>query len=417
VRILFLSHYFPPEVNAPASRTWEHCREWTRLGAAVEVITCVPNHPQGRAYPGYRNRLWQRETLEGVELLRVWTCLSPNEGFLRRSLNYLSYMFSAVIAALFVPRPDVVISTSPQFFNGLAGYFVSRLRGVPWILEIRDLWPESIVTVGAIRNRALIGMLRRLELFAYRKADRIVVVTDAFAAHIGRLGIERDRIDVIKNGVKLAFFKSRPAEVESLKAELGIEGRFVVSYFGTHGMAHKLETVLEAAECLREDKGIAFLLAGDGAERRRLVETRRRLRLGNVIMLEQQPKERMPALWDLSDVTIVLLRKSPLFRTVIPSKIFEAMAMEKPILLGVEGESRTIIEAAEAGLPFEPESAEQLAQCIIVLRDSPVLRKLMGQAGRAYVSAHHDRTVLAARFLAIARRAGGVSSASQTEAA
>lgn len=184
MHILFLSHYFPPEVNAPASRTFEHCRQWVRDGHRVTVVTCAPNHPRGNVYPGYRNALYAREEKEGVTVIRVWTYITANEGFLKRTLNYVSYLVAATLAAPFLPKVDVIISTSPQFFNGLAGYVVSRVKRTPWVLEIRDLWPESILAVGAIRNRTVIRALEWLELFAYRKADRIVPVTDAFQRYI-----------------------------------------------------------------------------------------------------------------------------------------------------------------------------------------------------------------------------------------
>ncbi|MGD8885862.1 MAG: glycosyltransferase family 4 protein, partial [Gammaproteobacteria bacterium] len=180
MHIVFLSHYFPPEVNAPATRTYEHCKEWIRNGHQVTVVTCVPNHPRGKIYPGYKNRLYQVEEKDGIKVVRLWTYVTANEGFLKRTLNYISYKISAILATPFIGKADVVVSTSPQFFNGLAGYVVSRLKGAPWILEIRDLWPESILTVGAINNKHVIRFLEWLEMFAYRKADRIVPVTNAF---------------------------------------------------------------------------------------------------------------------------------------------------------------------------------------------------------------------------------------------
>ena len=207
MRILFLSHYFPPEVNAPASRTFEHCREWVRQGHEVTVVTCAPNHPRGVVYDGYRNRLWQREERDGIRVVRLWTYLAANEGFAKRTLNYVSYMISALLAAPWLPRADVVVTSSPQFFNGLAGYFVSRLKRAPWALEIRDLWPESILSVGAIKNARIIGALEWLARFAYRKADVIVPVTDAFKRYMVERGVPAEKIHVIKNGVDLDFYR------------------------------------------------------------------------------------------------------------------------------------------------------------------------------------------------------------------
>jgi glycosyltransferase involved in cell wall biosynthesis len=397
MRILFLTHYFPPEVNAPASRTFEHGREWVKAGHQVTVVTCAPNHPSGRLYPGYRNRLWRSEELGGIRVIRLWTYLAANEGFVRRTLNYVSYLLAAVLATPFLPRADVVVSTSPQFFCGLAGYAVSRLKRAPWVLEIRDLWPETILAVGAIRNRRLIRLLEGVEGWAYRKADRVVALTDAFRRHIEARGAEPARIRVIKNGVDLTRFHS-PTKDPALLRELGLAGKFVAAYFGTHGMAHRLETVLEAARLLKDDPRIVFLLVGDGAERARLVELRERMGLANVIMLGQQPKERMPALWGACDVSLVLLRKTPLFETVIPSKIFEAMAMERPIVLGVGGECRRLIEEAGCGQAIEPENAAELAEAVRRFADHPDLARRMGQRGRQVVAEVYDRTKLAAAF-------------------
>lgn len=397
MHILFLSHYFPPEVNAPASRTFEHCRQWVQDGHRVTVVTCAPNHPRGKIYPGYRNTLYAREEKDGITIIRVWTYVTANEGFLKRTLNYVSYMGATIVAAPFLQKADVVISTSPQFFNGLAGYAVSRMKRTPWVLEIRDLWPESILAVGAITNRTIIRILEWLELFAYRKADRIVPVTDAFQRYIEGKGITGSKITVIKNGADLSLYKPITGK-NPLARSLGLEGKFVASYFGTHGMAHHLETILYAAQRLHGYPEIVFLLAGDGAERQRLLALCGNLKLTNVVMLEQQSKEQMPWLWALSAVSLILLRKSDLFNSVIPSKLFESMAMEKPIILGVEGESAEIVRAAEAGFCIEPENAEALANRLLELYADRALADRLGVNGRVHVIKHFDRIKLAQRF-------------------
>lgn len=396
MKILFLSHYFPPEVNAPATRTFEHCREWVRLGHEVTVVTCAPNHPRGRLYPGYRNRLIQRATVDGIQVIRIWTYLTPNEGFVRRTLNYLSYMFAVVLALPWLPRPDVVVSTSPQFFNGLAGYAVSRGKRVPWVLEIRDLWPESILAVGAIKNRLLIRFLEWLEAFAYRKADRIIPVTDAFERYMVERSVDPRKIRVIKNGVDLRFFD--PA-VEGLKlaAKLGLSDKFVAAYIGTHGMAHHLETILEAA-ALVQNPNIVFLLVGDGAERQRLLTLRDEMGLKNVLMLEQLPKATMPALLSITGTSLVLLKDMDLFRAVIPSKIFESMAMGVPIVLGVAGEARAIVDEAGAGLCIAPEQADELAAAVTRLYEDPALARQLGTQGRRHVEERFNRDRLARYF-------------------
>jgi glycosyltransferase involved in cell wall biosynthesis len=394
---MFLTHYFPPEVNAPASRTFEHCRVWVKAGHEVTVVTCAPNHPMGRLYPGYRNRLWQEETLDGIRVIRLWVYIAANEGFVPRILNYLSYLLAVTVAVPRLPAADVVVSTSPQFFCGLAGYLVSRAKRAPWVLEIRDLWPESIVAVGALQSPFVLRMLERIEAFAYARATRIVSVTRSFCTHIEAQGAAPEKIRVITNGVNLEVYQN-PRRDPGLARQLGLEGRFVAAYFGTIGLAHHLETALEAAALLEDEPEIALLIVGDGAERARLQALARERRLTNLSILDQQPKERMPTLWGLADVSLVLLKDSPLFRTVIPSKIFEAMAMERPIVLGVDGESREIVEAAACGIPIPPEDPVALAQAIRRLASDPALTRRLGANGRRAVAAEYDRTELARRF-------------------
>jgi len=416
MRIVFFSHYYPPEVNAPASRTSEHARIWARAGHDVVVITCAPNHPGGKLYPGYANRLRQTETIDGVRILRVWTFLAPNEGFARRILNYVSYSASATLAMIGLDRPDVVVSTSPQFFCGLTGLVAQTIWRRPWVLEIRDLWPESIVTVGAMRKGLVVRLLERIEALAYRRADRIVSVTDSFVAHIVARGGTKEKISVIKNGADLELF-TRCEDEQGFKRRYGLGGRFVAAYVGTHGMAHGLDTVLEAAQLLREDSRIVFLLVGDGAERQRLDRRKQEMGLGNVILLGQQPKDAMPGIWAATDVSMILLRRSDLFKTVLPSKMFEAMAMGRPIVLGVEGEARVLLDEAGAGLGVTPQSAEELAAAVTRLADDQALRARLGACGAAFVREHYDRSRLAMRYLDLLADAAAPATAPKSRGA
>lgn len=410
MRILFFSHYFPPEVNAPATRTYEHCVRWARAGHDVTVVSCVPNCPDGVVYPGYRNRLRsQVEQLDGIRVVRVWSYLAPNAGTFRRIVNYLSFMLSATLAALRLPRPDVVVATSPQFFCGWAGVFASRLKRVPLVLEIRDIWPESIAAVGAIRNRWVLRLLERAERRMYRSAAHLVTVGQGYRDNIlGKVDL-RARVSVITNGVDLRRFAPRAPDPRFLHI-WDLEERFVCSYVGTIGMAHGLEVVLGAADLLKQRgrRDVCFVLVGDGAARRRLQDATRQAGLEDMVLfVGQQPKDEIPPVLASSNVCLIHLKKCPLFATVMPSKMFEVMAMGRPIIMGVDGEARHVVAEAGAGLTMEPDSAESLVRAVETLAGSPRLADRLGRAGRGYVARRYDRDALAAEFLQLLERLTG----------
>ena len=366
MHILFLTDNFPPEVNAPASRTHEHTRLWAQAGHRVTVITCAPNFPKGRVFDGYRNALWQSEWIDGVRVIRVWTYITANEGFARRVLDYLSFMAAASIAALFVRGVDVVVGTSPQFFTACAAWFVGAVRRRPFVFELRDIWPESIKAVGAMKESRVLRWLERLELFLYRKAALVVTVTHSFRASLMRRGIDAAKIIVVTNGVDISQFSPRPKDT-ALVRELGLEGKYVAGYVGTHGMAHALGTLLAGADRLRRsddpDK-VRILLLGDGARKAALVEEARKLGLDNVLFVDSVPKHEVARYWSLLDVSIIHLRRTELFSTVIPSKLFECMGMGIPVLHGVAGESADIVEREGVGLFFEPENPDALVTAL-----------------------------------------------------
>ncbi len=404
MHILFLTDNFPPEVNAPASRTFEHCREWVKAGHRVTVITCAPNFPKGKVFDGYRNRLWQHERMEGIEVIRVWSYITANEGFARRVLDYLSFMLSAILAGPWVRGVDVIVGTSPQFFTACAAYVVSRLKGVPYVFELRDLWPESIKAVGAMKDSRLIRMLERLEMFLYRKSAAVVSVTESFKRVLVRRGIDGSKIHVVTNGVDISQFKPRAKDAE-LTRRLGLEGKFVAGYIGTHGMAHALETLLEAADRLR-GKDFAFIFLGDGARKQALKELAEQRQLDNVVFIDSVPKSDVARYWSLLDVSIIHLRKTELFTTVIPSKLFECMGMGIPVLHGVEGESADIVRDQGVGVPFQPENVDELCESLNRLRADA--RELAAFRGNCLAAAgRFDRRFLAARMLDVLMAVGG----------
>ena len=391
MRILFISDNFPPEVNAPASRTYEHCREWVKKGAEVTIITCAPNFPQGEVYKGYKNKLIHREEVEGIKVIRVWSYITSNSGFIRRTLDYVSFAVMAFLVGLFI-KTDKIIGTSPQFFAALSAYVLASVKRKRWIMEVRDLWPESIKAVGAMQAGKTFDLLEKLELRLYRNAEKVIVVTDAFKANMVNRGIAKEKIHVVKNGVDTEKYISR-GKAASLKKELDLEGKFIVSYLGTHGMAHKLDFILHAAKNLKDNQ-VHFLLVGDGAEKEKLLQLKEELGLNNVSMLPPVSKEEIVDYIDLSDVALVNLKKSDTFKTVLPSKIFENAAMRKPILIGVDGEARALVEKYGAGLFYEPENEAAFLDATLKLAgDQDTYQKL--QEGCETLAKDFNRRILA----------------------
>jgi len=402
MHILFLTDNFPPEVNAPASRTFEHCREWVKAGHQVTVITGAPNFPKGKIFDGYRNRLWQQETMSGIRVIRVWTYITANEGFAKRTLDYLSYMVTGFLAGLFVRRVDVVVGTSPQFFTVCAAYMTGLFKRVPWVFELRDIWPESIRVVGAMKQSKVLNLLEKVELFLYRKASAIVSVTHAFRTSLMRRGVNGDKIHVVTNGVDTSRFSPRNKDAELLRQH-SLQGKFVAGYIGTHGLAHALDTLLDAAKTLKtapDGDRFRIILLGDGANKTALRQRAQTEGLDNIIFVDSVSKDQVVRYWSLLDASIIHLKKDELFTTVIPSKLFECMGMAIPILHGVQGESAAIVEREGVGLLFEPENPEALVKGLRCLADDPELLdrfKANGPVG----AQRYDRSALALKMLDI----------------
>ena len=400
MHILFLTDNFPPEVNAPASRTFEHCCEWVKAGHRVTVITCAPNFPKGRVFDGYRNRLWASEEIEGIRVIRVWSYITANEGSLKRILDYQSFMVTATLATLFVRGVDVILGTSPQFFTVCSAFVVSRLKRIPFVFELRDLWPASIRAVEALQDSTALRALERLELFLYRKAARIVSVTHSIKKDLVTRGVDGDKITVISNGVDLSRFKPMPKDLD-LVNELGLKGKFVAGYVGTHGLAHHLETVLNAAEMVRglpDGAGFHFILLGDGARKKALKEEAVRRGLDNITFVDSVQKNQVTRYWSLLDVSIIHLKKTELFTTVVPSKLFECMGMGLPVLHGVAGESAEIVRDDGVGIVFESENATELVEHLQFLqRDCSSYEGYRAHCMEA--AKKYDRTVLARKML------------------
>lgn len=396
MKILFLTDNFYPEVNAPASRTYEHAREWVKSGHEVTVITCVPNFPKGKVFDGYKNKLWQKEAIDGIEVIRVWSYIAANKGFVRRTLDFISFSVTSFLAGLFV-KVDVIVATSPQFFTALSGRTLSFWKRVPWIMEVRDLWPESIKTVGAMKDNLFIRYFEWEEMRCYRSAKTIVVVTDSFKRTLTARGIDEAKIKVVKNGVDKEMFKPVPKD-EALIGELGLEGKKIIGYIGTHGMAHKLDFILDCARNMQGRNDFHFLFIGAGAEREALLAKKEREGISNVTMLDSVPKDQVVRYISILDLSLINLRKTELFKTVIPSKMFENAGMQIPIIMGVQGEAQEMLEEYGAGLCFEPENEEDFNAKLQQLLSDPDLYERC-RTGGAEMSRDYDRKALADKML------------------
>ncbi len=345
-----------------------------------------------------------RENKDGINVIRTYIYAAPNKGFFRRIISYLSFMFSSIIQGLFrIGCQDVIIASSPQFFVGIAGWVISKIKRIPFIFEVRDLWPESIVQLGQLKNKVVIRLLERIEIMLYHQAAKIILVTDSSVDILVERGVPKSKIAVIKNGVDLKLFASNESPLET-KRRMGYPDKFIISYIGTHGLSHSINTTLDAAAKLQtEYPDILFLLVGEGAEKENLKRKVVQEKIKNVIFVDQISKNQLPDYYNMSDIVLVTLRKLPLFRHVIPSKIFEIMAMKKTILLAVDGEVRDIIESAKAGLFCPPEDADALRHAIIRLYQDRNSLMEYGENGRKYVERYFNREQLAEQYLEIVK--------------
>lgn len=400
MKILFLTENFPPETNAAATRVFERAVYWAKWGHEVTVLTSAPNFPEGKLFPGWKNKWRQVEMMDGIRVVRVKTYISANQGFARRTLDFVSFMITAYGAGLFEKRPDVVVSTSPQFFAAIGGWALAATRRLPFVFELGDLWPRSITAVGAMQDSPVIRMLERIELFLYRRSAAVVALTQAFKADLVRRDIPPEKIAVVINGVDLPRYAPRERDGD-LAAAWGLQDKFVLGYVGTHGMAHGLINVLDAAERLKDDDRIRFLFVGAGAERQMLMDEAARRGLSNVVFQGMQPKDMMPRIWSLCHVALVHLKNDPAFAEVIPSKIFEAMGMGLPVLLvAPEGEASRIVQSDGCGLWVQAADPDALAESARRLAEDESLRRDLARTSLDSAPSH-SRERQAERFISV----------------
>ena len=399
------SHYFTPEIGAPSSRVYDLSQQWFLMNHQVQVVTCFPNHPIGELYKGYTRARYMYEKLSNLDVHRHWTYITPNKGFFRKTLGHVSYLPSAILFSnRHVGNLDITIGTSPTFFAAMAAAWTASRCKIPFIMEVRDLWPAIFVELGVLRNPLLIGWLERLELALYRHAARVVTVTEAFRKNLVARGVPEKKVITIHNGADVEFWVPMDPSL-SLQRELGLEECFVVLYIGAHGISHALSSILRSADRLKDRPNIQFLFVGEGAEKENLIQESRKIGLNNVHFLDPVDREKVKEFYALSDVCLVPLKDIPLFDTFIPSKLFEIMSMARPIVGSIRGEAADILIQSNGGFAVEPENDEAIAQNILWLYEHQEEAKTMGQNGRQFVFRNYSRRSLASLYIDVMQEA------------
>ena len=411
MRLLLVTHYYPPEVGAPQARLSEMARHWAASGMDVTVVTGMPNHPTGIVPPAYRGAVLRREQREGTQVLRSWVYATPNERIARKTLAHLSFMVSSVLLSAIRTGPaDVVIVSSPTFFSIASAWLIARIRRARLVVEVRDLWPAIFVELGVLKNRHVIAILEWLELAAYRAADAVVVVSEGFRDDLLSRGVPPEKVTTIRNGVDLDRFSPDVLPSPAARRRLGVNADdILVLYLGAHGISQGLSSLVEAAALLQGD-GVHLTLVGEGADKSAVQARLEQLGATNVTMLPSVPSDQVPALIAAADVCVVPLRDVPLFSTFIPSKMFEYLGAGKAVVGAVRGEAARILDEAGA-VVVQPEDPMALADALRELAADPGRRAKMGRLGRQYVQQHFDRRVLAMEYLRLLRRVVGVEGA------
>lgn len=396
-RVVFLTHYFPPEVCSPSIRTFEQCKCWLSR-REVTVITNFPNHPGGKLYPGYRKKFVFKEEVDGIHVLRLWTLPAP-EG--RPFLKFLSFLVYMLLSSLFVISHrkdyDLLIAETPQFFCGISGLIIKKFTRLPFILDLGDLWPESAAACGTINGKMLLKMLGSLEDRLYTAADRILPSTRSFKDKLISKGVSPAKIEVLLSSVAIEKFSYREDIInEDLRCYL--KSGFNVGYAGSIGRAESLMVLVDAASILKYTD-VKFMVIGDGCQKGEMVREIRRRNLTNIRVFPFQTQGQILSIMEKFDLVCVHLKAEEFFKSVIPLKLLEGMAMKKPILMGIQGEAGEIVKKAGCGLPFIPEDPLDLASKVLDLRNSPADVLFKGLRGYEYVAANFDINRKAEQFL------------------
>jgi glycosyltransferase involved in cell wall biosynthesis len=398
MRVLILSQYFPPETGGPPNRLFSIAKELRENGHEVQVIAEKPNHPEGVIREGYRGSLFDERTYEGIPVIYTWVYTKPDKGFLGRLLFYGSFMMMAVLATMRVKGDfDVVLASSPPLFVGISGWLAARIKQAQFVFDVRDIWPEVAVAMGALTNPTAIQLAEKIEQFIYRHADGITAVTDSFCEHIQKTVGKEVPMKRVMNGTTPAVFQQDDRRDE-MRNRLNVEDKFVVTYAGNLGLAQGLPHILDAAGELQENDDVQFLMLGSGPVKEDLVDEANRRFLDNIEFLDRVPLDEAAAHMAASDALLVPLEDHDIYQQFIPSKLFDSMASGRPVLLSVDGEARAILKKAEGGLYYPAEDGEALAERIRWLRDHPEEAKTMGRRGREYAERHCTRSAQAEKL-------------------
>ena len=393
MRILYLTQYFPPEIGATQDRAYEMTRHLAAAGHQVTAITEVPNHPSGIIPRSYQGKWFVRERVGAVDVVRTWVMASRYRDFSSRLRFYGSYAAMATLAGLGAARGhyDLVYATSPPLFVGAAGLAVAAVRGVPFVFEVRDLWPESAIQLGFLRNPRVVRWATALEETLYAKARRVVVVTEGIRQRLVERGIDPGKLALIRNGASTRLLHAASRPRAEAKAELGLGGRFVVLYAGIHGLAQGMDKLVRVAERLRGHRRVHFVFVGEGPTKRLVRSMVQTLGLDNVTLLPERPRDAVRVLYDAADAVLVPLRDEPVFRGAVPTKMFDAWACRRPVILSVAGEARQILEDVAGGIAVAPEDIGRIAEAVRYLQGNPDDARQMGEAGHAAVLERFSR--------------------------
>lgn len=411
MRILILTHHYPPEVGAPQTRLSGTARFLRERGHDVRVVTAMPSYPTGEIPPLYRRAPRLREQIDGIQVERTWTYARPGGSIRTRLVNQLSFTASALAALPAVGRCDVVLVESPPLFLGLSGAIMSRALRAPMVLHVSDLWPAVPIELGALRNPLAIRAAQQFERRIYEASARLIVVTEHWRDQIVASGVDAAKVDLVTNGVDARFLDPATPEAQTERAtirrELGLDGKLVVACIGTVSYVYGYDTILEAASLLGIDPTIQILIVGDGSQKALVREQVAARRLTNVTLLPAQPHARIRGLLAAADLSASALLPLPVTRGQLPVRILEAMAMARPVVFSGEGVASRLVSESGAGIAVAPGDAQGIVDAFVALAGNPLRRQRLGEAGRATILARFDRATVAAQIEASLLRATG----------